>query len=289
MINKVSFLVLLYNKEIQKSNTLLSLLCSSLIFNDCKLVIWNNGPCNLNSVNIDEFVKLGFDVDIIETIDNISLSRIYNSFIDRCPSHKYVILDDDSLLNHEYLVDVMQANDDFLSIPIIKSNGKYVSPLLNGQVIDNRNEVINEVYSIGSGIVLGSKFVKLILDSYRDVFDERFYFYGVDTSFFCRVNDTSLQGKVRIISEFEHSLSRLDNTESKSKSDFRRKERAYDLALQLRYYYTMRKTIKKFFIITLSYIVKTVTGRSTQYSYNHFIIALVRGKHHKCASKNFYR
>jgi hypothetical protein len=282
MINKVSFLVLLYNKEIQKSNTLLSLLCSSLIFNNCKLVIWNNGPCNLNSVNVDEFVKLGFDVDIIETIDNISLSSIYNSFFEKYISDTYVILDDDSNLHDGYLISTLSSSKNELSVPIILADDKITGPVVNGERYSEECKCskISTIMGIGSGIIIGSNICERIKNSYGNVFDERFYFYGVDSTFFMRINKIGLGSLVRVIDGFEHSLSRLE-IENAETTKFRKKERAYDLALQIKFYDSPLIALKKIVKMLIIFFNNLFFLKNQNISLYHFIFAMLRGKHYK--------
>jgi hypothetical protein len=282
MINKVSFLVLLYNKEIQKSNTLLSLLCSSLIFNNCKLVIWNNGPCNLNSVNVDEFVKLGFDVDIIETIDNISLSSIYNSFFEKYISDTYVILDDDSNLHDGYLISTLSSSKNELSVPIILADDKITGPVVNGERYSDECKCskISTIMGIGSGIIIGSNICERIKNSYGNVFDERFYFYGVDSTFFMRINKIGLGSLVRVIDGFEHSLSRLE-IENAETTKFRKKERAYDLALQIKFYDSPLIALKKIVKMLIIFFNNLFFLKNQNISLYHFIFAMLRGKHYK--------
>lgn len=128
-----SILVVLYNKKIYQSQTLVSLKELSVNLNNFELVIWNNGPDELDKsekYHCEFFSSLEAKfcfVNIIETIDNISLSKIYNKFINESKSEKYIILDHDSYLNIDYINDVINKNN-LLLLPKVLSNGKICSP-----------------------------------------------------------------------------------------------------------------------------------------------------------------
>ncbi|MCF1428878.1 MAG: hypothetical protein LPH19_13290, partial [Shewanella sp.] len=126
-----AFLVLLYGKEAESSETLNSLKSLALQEQDCLLVIWNNGPKPLQERDLTEFEQLGVDVTICESIENRSLSKIYNQFIAEFKSEKYIVLDDDSQLNQEYLQAVFELKPDEVGVPQIFSNQKLTGPKRN--------------------------------------------------------------------------------------------------------------------------------------------------------------
>ncbi|MBB1356384.1 hypothetical protein H5072_20460, partial [Pseudoalteromonas sp. SR45-5] len=103
MQSKLAIVVLLFKKEISDSKTLSTLLESNLNFQNCKLTVWNNGPDELINKNLEPFMLKGFEVEVIETVENESLAKIYNRFINKNIAQKYIILDDDTQLNDLYL------------------------------------------------------------------------------------------------------------------------------------------------------------------------------------------
>ncbi|WP_372930522.1 hypothetical protein [Shewanella putrefaciens] len=277
-----AYLVLLYRKEVNASETLNSIKLLSLKNNNYLLVIWNNGPKPLIAHDIKEFEQLGFDVVIKETVENESLSKVYNHFIDNFYSNKYIILDDDSCLNQEYFNEVFDLKKNEIGVPLIFSNGKLTGPKLNrklcqkGHLITEKDKFIG----IGSGLVIGQDIVEKLKRDHRQVFDERFYFYGVDTTFFFRVKQSLLSERMKVISGFEHSLSKLKK-ESEPVTDFRLKEMSYDIGLRLRYY----KPVFSGFILlikeSISSLVKLLCKKKPKVEVKHLLNAYLSGKHYR--------
>jgi hypothetical protein len=237
-------LVLLYNKEINESNTITSLLKSNVQYQNARIVIWNNGPKHIETIDSVLLENLGYDVVIEETLNNESLAVIYNRFIAKNESKKYILLDDDSVLNPKYILASSQSKSTDISMPIIYSEGEVRSPKIDEQPYGQETELTskNKVITIGSGLVIGIDIVNSLKENYKDIFDERFYLYGVDTTFCFRIYDSKLTEKIKIISGFEHSLSRLEKEDLKT-TKFRRLERSYDQGLTLKYYYPLSKAV----------------------------------------------
>ena len=277
-----SFLVLLYNKEFNESQTLNTILDNDVVFNGCELVIWNNGPQKINDDNVDRFKDKGFSVSVIQTVNNISLSKIYNKFIQNSNSDKYVILDDDSILNGVYLNDVIHATSSTLCIPIIHMNKEIKGPRIDKKIISEPHSFTNKyrIIAIGSGIVIGSRVVKLLIDNFNDVFDETFYLYGVDTSFFLRVNKLDEEFEVNVIHGILHSLSRYE-VESKRIKKFRKRERSSTDALLLCNYKKTPNSQLLFFKNIISNVFKIITFRNTKLDLKEYIITYLSEKHYR--------
>jgi len=241
---ETAILVLLYNKEITESKTINTLLKSDIQYPNARLVIWNNGPKPLKSRDCVLLQSLDYDVVLEETLNNESLAVIYNKFISENRAEKYILLDDDSVLNAEYILASSKINRVEVGMPVIRSEGKVRSPQIDDLSYSTEIELtsINKVITIGSGLVIGTDIVNNLKENYIDVFDERFYLYGVDTTFCIRLFDSKLTDKIKIISGFDHSLSRLAKEKLKT-TKFRRLERSYDLGLQQRYYYPLSKAL----------------------------------------------
>jgi hypothetical protein len=119
-----------------------------------------------------------------------------------------------------------------------------------------------------TGICISEKLKNQFLDRFNSVFDERFALYGIDSTFFHRLTKLS-KVDVRVFGEIIHSLSSQDPVESKS--EFRLKERAFDIAIQLRHY-PSKTMLKKFtveffksvvmgdFSLTIAYIQGFIMG-----------------------------
>ena len=271
-----SIIILLYKWEIYSSPTIKSILASKLRFENVNLVIWNNGPRRFQSTNVETLTRMGFLVSIVETIENRALSSIYNQFIKEYSSNRYIILDHDSKLNDNYIINALNSDSSALSIPLIYSNGIVRGPKINnsisevGAVISKNDRIL----TIGSGIVIGKEIAAIVENKYGNIFDEKFYLYGVDSSFFIRISNLLLSNRVNIIDGFEHSLSRLE-TETKAVKDFRLKERGYDLGLTLRFYPSL-KYYKKFFKL----LFKSFFYRSPL-PIHHVFKSFLSGKHYR--------
>lgn len=233
----LSILVVAYNCEIEDSATIKSLLTSALHFGGATLCIWNNGPREIciEQPVMSKLEACGLNTVLKQTITNKPLSWIYNTFIESWPSDNYVILDHDSNLTKEYLSFVTNTQQTFVGMPTILTKGVPRSPCSHGVYSAGPYTKKDYVTAIGSGITISKEVIKIVKAKYGSVFDNHFALYGVDTSFFARLNNLGLVEKLQSIPGFEHSLSRLE-IESKEVTAFREAERSYDLGLMLRHY-----------------------------------------------------
>ncbi|HBR1028452.1 TPA: hypothetical protein L9K80_002102 [Klebsiella quasipneumoniae subsp. similipneumoniae] len=276
-MHDISFVVVLYGKELQDSKTLMSLLKFEFNFNT--LLVYNNGPSLLSvDNNIISMLKNRFaQVTVIEDITNAPLSKIYNYFLKNVKSNSYVILDDDTELNENYIFMLIQNSlkQEFdLVIPkIISLDARQYYPISNGVVIEKEGYIEGEtnLLSISSGIVLNKSIFKKMLSNDNNIFDERYALYGVDTSFFKKITKkTDL--KICISSYLSHSLSRAESKDSY----FRRKERLIDLAISTRcypslfnYYYFLKKLISLLFTSEFKLAILMIN-------------VFLKGRHPKC-------
>lgn len=278
---KLSILVLLYNKEVVESETLNSL--SRVLKKndkDINLVIWNNGPNHINNIDTEE-VFGDVKVTINETIYNESLSVIYNRFISEYPSIKYIILDHDTYLNGEYLESAINSEKD-ISLPIISSNNRVVYPKVEDAMCSKKSVgscYFGRVTTIASGLVVSNNIAEILKDKFGNVFDERFFFYGVDSSFFYRLELIDQNVSKLILPGVEHSLSK-NEIESAVVTKFRIFERSIDIALTVRYYSSsislLRTLFRVFYYSRLNFMnVKTL------YSLKVFTKYLLVGKHER--------
>lgn len=254
---KVAFLVVIYNKRVNESSTInsFSKLMSRHDF-EFEMLVWNNGPNVVNKDIID------VPYTIKQDLSNRSLSEVYNEFIDNIIADKYVILDDDTEIAENYIQAVYNKKFSLL-LPNIIANDSKIYPIV---LKLNPPKYI----SIGSGICLSRELAQVMKNKYRTVFDERFLFYGVDVTFFYRVNALEVTSLLNI-GNINHSLSRLDK---KSKNNaFRLKERCADLALQNRYY-TSQKTLRS----GIKFLCQMIFNLKIVYVVMFFHI-LIKGRH----------
>ncbi|MFH6572544.1 glycosyltransferase family 2 protein [Aeromonas caviae] len=275
---KTVILILLYNKSISESETLLKLYKSSVDTTSVSLIVWNNGPSSisleLEYLNQDRWGSVG----LIQTLDNKPLSYIYNQVIELYPAERYVFLDDDSQLTETYLM-AMASSNAGVAVPAILSHGEYRSPTVSGKFNPGPYQVTDKVIAIGSGIGVRHDIAQKIKNHYGDVFDSRFALYGVDTTFFLRLHQLGLSDQVEMIDGFEHSLSRLES-ESQAMSRFRQVERAYDLGLTMRHYTPWEQAI----FVIFKQAVKLTLGKLTWLQFVALCKAFKTGRHPKCVS-----
>lgn len=270
----ITFLVLLYNKGIEASLTLNTLFYENV--DNSSLIIWNNGPSSINITTDTCSLAKWQRIELIQTLDNRPLSEIYNKVIELYPADRYVFLDDDSQLTSEYLTAIASSQAG-VAVPAIYSHGAYRSPLVRGKFNTGPYQVTDKVTAIGSGVGVLDDIAQQLKTHYGDVFDSRFAFYGVDTTFFLRLHHLGLSDQVEMIDGFEHSLSRLER-KSQTMSQFRQVERAYDLGLTLRHYVPWPKAL----FILLKQTVKFALGKVTWLQLKLFIKAYKDGCHPKC-------
>lgn len=279
---ETAILVLLYNKEITESNTISTLLESVAQYHNARLVIWNNGPEQLKSRDCVRLQCLGYDVVIEETLNNESLAVIYNKFLAGNRAEKYILLDDDSVLNSEYILASSRSDTSEISMPIISSEGKVRSPQIDEQPYCQEIELTlkNKVITIGSGLVIGTDIVNNLKENYNDVFDERFYLYGVDSTFCLRLFNSKLTDKIKIISGFNHSLSRLEK-ESLKTIKFRRLERSCEIGLTLRYYLPLSRSVFVILWTGLGTLKRIFFMQQHTIDYLPLFKAFVLGRHYR--------
>lgn len=274
----ISILVVLYNKSVSESVTLSSLLTDKDIGPNSTIVIWNNGPQALqhsqgDMILIEQLKEHFSHIFFEESLENQSLSWIYNQFIDKYSSDKYVILDHDSHLNQTYLSAIQQESG-LLLLPKVISQNKLCSPSRLPKNND-RYKSRQHFSAITSGMVLSEQLVHLMQKHYGDTFDSHYAFYGIDTSFMLRMKKLAVCDKITVIEGFEHSLSKNEK-ESKAVKEFRSRELAISTALTTRHYpsySSYRRFIKSVF--------KSIRGKN-HYPIQEMFAAFWTGKHPKC-------
>ncbi len=273
----LSFLVVIFDKEIENSLTINSIINSNYNFRGCNLLVWNNGPNRLYDKNISKLENKGINVDIIENIENVALSYVYNSFIKKYNTDSYVLLDDDSNLNDDFFFSLNISTKNNILFPLISSNGIVYGPKINKRIVnvDCKLKENDKIMAIGSGITIGSSVCDELIRTYGDVFDERFFLYGVDTTFCYRINKSINCDNIKIIKGFEHSLSRLNSKQS----TFRLKERAYDEALRTKYYSNWPNIVV--LKVLIYHLYRIIRFKNKIISIKEFITAFLNGKHYR--------
>ena len=241
MSNKIALVVVIFNKTLEESATVRSLLSFEQGLN--YLLIVNNGPKKIDQhdKNLTELRKKHHNVTLDNQIQNKPLSWIYNDFIQEYESDYYVIFDDDTEINTEYESQMFNMTGVDLELPkIISINDKVqYYPVVNSILQEKKGKIFDrkEVFSIGSGLIVSKVVKKIFLERKIEIFDSNFALYGVDFSFFRKLNKiqkNNIKFNISSNTYLNHSLSRAE----KEISEWREKERLYDLVLTLKYYYS---------------------------------------------------
>jgi len=277
IMKTIAMVVILYGKHFEESKTLQSLIKFSHQLD--QLLIVNNGPESLDSH--DPFFmalsKKHKRVEFENQIQNKPLSWIYNDFINSIDADYYALFDDDTEINLDYEIFLFQMTNIDLELPKIISivDEKQYYPKLNEQIISEHGliESGGELFSIGSGLIISNKIKNTFKKYNLEIFDSRFALYGVDFSFFRRLNKLGRESFLISSQTFlNHSLSRI---EEENTNPWRQKERLYDEVLSIKYY-------SKY---TLFNIIKLSFKKIKRKEYNDFFTVVyiyILGNHPRC-------
>lgn len=256
MSNKIALVVVIFNKTLDESATVRSLLGFKRRLD--YLLIVNNGPKEIDEQDksLTELRKKHHNITLDNQIQNKPLSWIYNDFIQEYESDYYVIFDDDTEINAEYEYQMFNMKGADIELPkIISINDKIqYYPVVNSIVQKKKGKIIDgkEVFSIGSGLIISKVVKDCFLKRNMEIFDSKFALYGVDFSFFRKLNKlqkNNIKFKFSSDTYLNHSLSRAE----KNKSIWRENERLIDQILTLKYY--SNYTIIHLLIIILKRII----------------------------------
>lgn len=234
-------LVVLYNKDVDKSESLKSLLNIKNISAD--ILIFNNGPKRLeqNSSFIKGLEEKYKKVYVAEDVQNRPLSVLYNGVLTEYKRYKtFYIFDDDTFIPNDFFtktIDKIESND--LVIPQIISDTEHsvCYPLINGVPYDRNTGIksTDTVYSIGSGLVISLTLIEKFERSGIDLFDNRYALYGVDFSLFRRIRSLMQAGmkiNIAVAGSLNHSLAKR----KKNKESWRKQEITIDQVLTSKFY-----------------------------------------------------
>ncbi|MGL6260682.1 glycosyltransferase family 2 protein [Vibrio sp. WXL210] len=273
-----TILVILYNKTILESTTLSSLVDYQGNLTHIDLLIWNNGPSEVDTSLPEVYSEKFNSITIHQDTSNAALSKIYNFALEHNNNDFCIVLDDDSTLSQQYLDKATKGTKDACLVPILTNQGKVQSPTIKKNKVEQPQQLteIKRFRAVGSGVVISRQFKEKMKTAYGSVFDERFFLYGVDTTFFIRAEQIKLIHLISVIPGFEHSYSRLES-EDEVLSDFRKKERAYDEGLRNRYY----KSKPSLFLYTLKLLWK-IASKDDNQNERYIWDAIKSGKHYRC-------
>lgn len=275
---KILLLIVIFDKELNQSSTIRSIEKLGILDErfDFEIIAYNNGPREIECIYpFQDSIKFS----VVNYLKNKPLSFLYNEVLSSNNDKDYVIiLDDDTELTKTFFNSIDLHAD--VMTPIIESSNKVHYPLINGEIADKIGYLPKdnkEILSIGSGLIMSNRVIRLMTDNGEKVFDERFSLYGVDISFFKKLNiliknrdDITVLLHCRI----NHSLSRT--TERKTK--WRSRERLIDFILSMMIYQESR--MRKLYFITKMVIKKTI--QLDFYSIYLIIYLIIKKSHPKC-------
>lgn len=279
--NIVALVVVLYGKALEDSLTIQSLLGFEQKLDH--LLIVNNGPAVIdeNSALLSVLAQKHLHVVLENQVQNKPLSWIYNDFIQQYGADYYVLFDDDTEVNIEYQNMLFTVRGIDIELPKIISKADDIQyyPLVDGAIHQKDGIISNatEIFSIGSGLVISKGVKQYFIENKMELFDSHFALYGVDFSFFRKINRIKQKSKVFTISSrsyLNHSLSRTE----KQKNVWREKERLYDLVLTLKYYYSYAE------LRILKLFLRKILGGKIKEALL-ILSTVINGAHPRCMNK----
>lgn len=214
----LKILIVLYNKSLNDSESIKTLLNLQRFHGKFELILWDNSLIRLETTEISYLEKKisPSKVNYNHTPENLELSKIYNLVIrDFIFITDYLmLLDDDTTLTEAFFIELFNNLEEShlhadVYLPKILNDGILVSPAKMYSFFGRYYKKINTgflrskfIVAINSGMIISGKFLKLTFNGY----DERLKFYGTDTYFMkelCKV-----KGSVYILNSYlNHELS----------------------------------------------------------------------------------
>ncbi|MFB5079716.1 glycosyltransferase family 2 protein [Raoultella sp. C349492] len=283
MINVIC--VILYGKGFQESLTLRNL--GEMNFSDYHLVIINNGPIPIKKDNLFFRLKENFtDVSCHEYLDNKSLAVVYNTVINKFKgSDRFVFFDDDTDVSSSYFEDMLSHYDESidLQLPQIVEVDKDIKhyPFLNNRLFTGGIPTVfinkDTILSIGSGLVVYKKMINCFNENNMTLFDERYALYGVDYSFFRRIDSLkrlNYNFNIQVFTSLKHSLSKTES----GFSEWRHREHLHDYAISCRFY---SKSLLHMLLGMLRCIFRELIKKRFS-NIKLVLCTFVKGKHPRC-------
>ncbi|MGK0256458.1 hypothetical protein [Shewanella sp. Arc9-LZ] len=228
-MKKVSILVVTYGIDLIESLSLIAISNLDLRNIDYKpvLKIWMNKYSDEN-IYLNEEIKDKFEIEIVKSLENKALPIIYNRFLLEQDSDYAILLDQDSIIEDDYISEINQVINDmnvYLLLPKVVHGDTLVSPgrlrLFFGTLdptLKDRKGIIKDrdIVAINSGLVVKVELVKKDIIKY----DERLKFYFTDTKFLLDYNKLGF-GIYLLESVISHDLSELSDSNNTSRASVR--------------------------------------------------------------------
>lgn len=233
----ISAIVVLYNSALFSSETINTLFSTKRENINLTVVIWNNGPTELSPDEAQRYLNKCREHSISSAIyqdcRNISLSKIYNFFIDNYAESDYFsILDQDTLLSQDFFTNIYNNMDYHVVLPVIHTpddSESIKSPsYFNHKPFQHGEFNLGDCYAIGSCLSFSSHLVSLIRSDNMTCFDERYAFYRVDTEFFVTIKKHNHLKGICIGNIIHHLSEKKDPSKM---CEFKKLENGYDRLL----------------------------------------------------------
>jgi GT2 family glycosyltransferase len=219
-MKKISILVVTYGTDLHESLSLKSILNLDLSVIDYKpeLKIWMNKYSGEKTI-LNKGIYEKFEVEIIKSKENKSLPIVYNQFLLGQKSDYAILLDQDSIIESDYISEVYKAINETsaqLLLPKVVHGNTLVSPgrfwFVFGSLDPSLRKVdgiVNDknIVAINSGLVVKVQLIKDGIIRY----DERLRFYFTDTKFLLDYNKLGLEIYL-LESVIKHDLSELSDS-----------------------------------------------------------------------------
>jgi hypothetical protein len=197
---RINVLTVLYNCALSDSATLKSILQASLDSIKLNVIVWNNGTTLLKEQDIKNYLKSsqnkGITTSIYQDVRNISLSKIYNHFINKLDYDFFVIFDQDSNINSSFFQNIYHNSHYAIICPAIFPKQKIDKQCFPSD-FEQREQVtplgefnLSNTRTINSGTALSKNLINKLLVNHHYVFDEKFAFYHTDHRLFDLIHAT---------------------------------------------------------------------------------------------------
>lgn len=257
---------MLYNCSIENSSTINSILNTIIDCTDVKLLIWNNGDNVLETEDINRYIhhcrKKNISTEIYQDVRNLSLSKIYNHFINRKDYDFISIFDQDTHIEKYFLKNIKHNITHDLICPEVyllnkenvKNSPVYNKEKINTDFVESGDFNARAIFTCASGITFSSRLVKKVIDKYGFVFDEKYAFYWADHDLFERLCAFDFI-KGLCIGKISHDMSGVGNDFDKMKESAKL-EHGYGQILR-RIYHDNKSGLLQNFIYAMKYSVRS--------------------------------
>ncbi|MBA0178565.1 glycosyl transferase [Pectobacterium carotovorum] len=220
--------MVLYNCSIENSSTITSIFNTITDETNINLLIWNNGDTILNERDLNKYLhrckQKKIATEIYQDTRNLSLSKIYNYFINKNSYHFISIFDQDTNIEKYFFKNIKDNMGYDIICPEVylsnkenvKSSPVYNKAKVNTDFVDVGGFNARSIFTCASGVTLSLRLIKSISDKYGFVFNETYAFYWADHDLFERLRAFEFI-KGMCIGKISHDMSGVGNEFEKMK------------------------------------------------------------------------